>query len=177
MWNEGMIGSLGRRAKSVALAATAAIAALLVGPASASAQQVRTFPGSSCQATGSAQDLYYGSSGLLIANRGSSQNSAVCPIVRENGLAPWSTVVVVVRDRHSTADITCVARAGDLTGTAGLGWSETQSSVGEGIQAIVFGPPSSDVPLYGPYTIVCSIPAMEETNQPSYIASYLVVEP
>ena len=79
--------------------------------------------------------------------------------------------------RHSTQDISCVAQARDLAGTAGTGWSDTQSSVGEGDQTLVFGAPGIDLPDYGPYTVVCSLPPMEEVNQPSYIASYVIVEP
>jgi hypothetical protein len=146
-----------------------------VGIASAEAQEVHTFPGSSCQASGSAQDLYY--SGVSAANRGNSTKSAVCPIVRANGTEPWSLVTVYVRDRHSTANVTCVAQARALSGTAGTGWSETRSSAGEGDQVLVFGVPGNDVPDFGPYALVCSIPAMEEVNQPSYIASYVIVEP
>ena len=81
---------------------------------------------------------------------------------------------VFVRDRHSTENVTCVAQAKDLTGAGG--WSETKSSSGEGEQTLVFGP-AVGAPLYGPYAIVCSIPAMEEANVPSYISSYVVVEP
>jgi hypothetical protein len=153
----------------------AVVLTVLVGVASAQAQDVHTFPGSSCQASGSAQDLYY--SGVSVANRGDSTRSAVCPVVRSNGTEPWLLIAVYVRDRHSTANITCVAQARDLTGTAGTGWSETQSSAGEGDQVLVFAAPGSDPPDFGPYVVVCSIPAMEEANQPSYIASYLIVEP
>ncbi|MGH9322707.1 MAG: hypothetical protein ACRD3V_22825, partial [Vicinamibacteria bacterium] len=105
---------------------------LLLASASSALAAVKTFPGSSCQASGSAQNLYY--SGVSVANRGNNTRSAVCPIPRGNPAAGWSAIVVVVRDRHSTQDITCVAEARDLTGTAGTGWSETQSSSGEGNQ-------------------------------------------
>jgi hypothetical protein len=147
----------------------------LVGAAGAQGQEVRTFPGSSCQASGSAQDLYY--STVSVANRGNGTNSAVCPIVRANPLAGWTAIAVVVNDRHSTQNITCVAEVRDVTGTAGTGWSETQSTAGEGIQALYFGPPGGAVPDYGPYVVVCSIPAMEEVNQPSFISSYIIAEP
>jgi hypothetical protein len=148
---------------------------LTCGIGSAAAQEVHTFPGSSCQASGSAQDLYY--SGVNAANRGNSTKSAVCPVVRANPGEPWSLIAVYVRDRHSTANVTCVAQARDVSGTAGTGWSETQSSAGEGDQVLLFGAPGGDVPDFGPYVVVCSIPAMEEANQPSYIASYVVLEP
>ena len=153
----------------------AGLTVLVLGVTSAEAQQVQTSPGSACQTSGSAQDLYY--SGVSVANRTDSQQSAVCPIARRNGVQAWTAIAVFVRDRHSTQNITCVAQARDLTGTAGTGWSETQSSSGEGDQTIFFGPPGVALPPFGPYTVVCSIPAMEEANQPSYIASYVVVEP
>src|SRR5512139_365410 len=82
--------------------AAAALASVVTGTAAAQAQEVQTFPGSSCQASGSAQDLYY--SGLSIANRGDSTSSAVCPIVRANPLAAWTWFAVFVRDRHSTQE-------------------------------------------------------------------------
>src|SRR5262245_57685868 len=88
----------------------------------AEAQQVQTFTGSSCQASGSAQDLYY--SGVSVANRNGSTSSAVCPLVRANGAANWLAIAVFVRDRHDSQDITCVAEARGLSGAAG-GWSET----------------------------------------------------
>ena len=146
----------------------------LLGATSARAQQIQTNPGSACQASGSAQDLYY--SGVTVANRTDSQASAICPVARRNGTQGWAAIAVFVRDRHSTQDITCVAQAKDLAGAAGSGWSETKSTSGEGEQTLVFGP-AVGAPLYGPYAIVCSIPAMEEANVPSYISSYVVVEP
>ena len=149
---------------------------ILFGAASgASAQQVHSWPGIDCQATGSAQDLYYSSTGS-VANRTAGTASAVCPAVRSNGAAPWILVAVFVRDRHATQDITCTAQAKDLTGTAGIGWSETKSTSGEGDQVLTFGAPGGPVPNYGPYSITCSLPAMV-ANLPSYIASYVVVEP
>ena len=166
---------IARDRRSRILGVVVALTLILVGAMSAEAQQVQTFAGSSCQASGSVQDLSY--SGVLIANRTNNQKSAVCPIVRSNGVERWWLIEVFVRDRHSTQDITCVAQARDVTGTAGTGWSETQSSAGEGDQTLVFGAPGTDLPDYGPYTVVCSLPPMEEVNQPSYIASYLIVEP
>jgi hypothetical protein len=166
---------IARAGRSRLLGIVAGLTLTLVGVTSAEAQQVQTLPGSSCQASGSAQDLSY--SGVLVANRNNTTSSAICPIARQNGAQGWLAIAVFVRDRHSTQDITCVAQARDLTGAAGTGWSETQSSSGEGDQAIVFGAPGVGLPAYGPYTVVCSLPAMEEVNQPSYIASYVVVEP
>jgi hypothetical protein len=151
------------------------LALTVLSVTSAEAQQVQTLPGSNCQASGSAQDLYY--SGVSVANRTDSQQSAVCPIARKNGAQGWLAIAVFVRDRHSTQDITCTAQARDLAGAAGTGWSETQSSSGEGDQTIFFGPPGVGLPPFGPYTVVCSLPAMEEANQPSYISSYIVAEP
>jgi hypothetical protein len=147
---------------------------LLMGVTSAFAE-TQTFPGSACQASGSTQDLYY--SGVAVANRGNSTNSAVCPITRSSGTNAWSLIAVYVRDRHSTVNVSCVAQARDRKGTAGSGWSETKSTAGEGDQVLVFAAPGAAVPDYGPYVVVCSIPAMEEVNQPSYIASYVIVEP
>ncbi|HEY6547349.1 MAG TPA: hypothetical protein VI589_05565 [Vicinamibacteria bacterium] len=102
----------------------------------------------------------------------------MCPIVRANPLAGWLGIDVIVHDRHSTQNITCVAQARDVVGTTGTGWSETQSTDGEGIQVLIFGAPGAGtVPNYGPYVVVCSLPAMEEVNQPSFISSYLIAEP
>jgi hypothetical protein len=148
---------------------------VLAGAASAQAQQVHTLPGSACQTSGSSQSLYY--SGVSVANRTDSTKSAVCPIVRSNGTQRWSHIEVYVRDRHSTANITCVASARATSGLAGTGWSDTRSTVGEGDQVLAFPAPPVGLPNFGPYVIVCSIPAMEEVNQPSYIASYVVSEP
>lgn len=156
----------------------AAIVTLGVGLAaapSASAQQVHSWPGIACQATGSTQDLYYSPEGA-IANRGAGTNSAVCPVTRTKGTAPWTLVAVFVRDRHASQDITCVAQAKDLSGAAGVGWSETQTTSGQGDQVLTFGPPAGPIPNYGPYSIVCSLPPMV-ANLPSYIASYGVIEP
>jgi hypothetical protein len=156
----------------------AAIVILGVGLAaapSASAQQVHTWPGIACQATGSTQDLYYSPEGA-VANRGAGTSSAVCPLTRGNGTAPWTLLAVFVRDRHASQDITCVAQARDLSGVAGLGWSQTLSTSGQGDQVLTFGPPAGPVPNYGPYSVVCSLPPMV-ANLPSYIASYGVIEP
>jgi hypothetical protein len=155
------------------LGALLALAFLVVGAAHADAQDFQTFPGSNCQASGSTQDLYY--SFNSIANRGNAAASAVCPIVRTDPNNPWLLIHVYVRDRHSTQDVSCVAQARSLTGT--VMWSQTRSAVGEGEQTLVFGAPGVDPGDFGPYVVVCSIPAMEELNQPSYISSYLIAEP
>jgi len=146
----------------------------LAGASSAQAQEIQTFPGSSCQASGSAQDLYY--SGVSVANRNGSTSSAVCPLVRANGTADWLAIAVFVRDRHATQNISCVAQARDPSGVAGSGWSETQSTAGEGDQVLVFGVPGEALPPYGPYVVTCSLPAMVN-NLPSYISSIVLVEP
>src|SRR5262245_42324477 len=119
-------------ARHISFGSIALLLLTLIGASRAEAQQVQTFPGSSCQASGSAQDLYY--SGVAIANRNGSTSSAVCPLVRRNGTAGWLAIAVFVRNRHATQDITCVAQARDPTGVAGSGWSETQSTSGEGDQ-------------------------------------------
>jgi len=149
-----------------------AFALVLSGATAAAAQEVHTYPGSSCQASGSAQDLYY--SGVTVANRGNSTRSAVCPIVRADVLDAWTLIQVYVHDRHSSQNVTCVAQARHQDGTAA--WSQTESTAGEGAQSLFFGPPAGAVPNFGPYVIVCSIPPMEEVNQPSYISSYVVEE-
>ena len=164
-----------RNVRSRNLGIVAVLTVGLIGVTGAEAQQIQTFPGSSCQASGSAQDLYY--SGVIVANRSDSTNSAVCPIVRGNGLEGWLEIVVSVRDRHSTLNITCVAQARNALGQAGSGWSETQSTAGEGEQTLFFGAPGVGLPDVGPYVVVCSLPPMEEVNQPSYIASYSITEP
>lgn len=149
-----------------------ALAFVLAAATGAVAQEVHSYPGSSCQASGSAQDLYY--SGVTVANRGNGTRSAVCPIVRSNVTEGWTVIQVYVRDRHSTQNITCVAEARHQNGTAA--WSQTRSTAGEGEQTLFFPAPGGAVPNFGPYVIVCSIPPMEELNQPSYISSYVVEE-
>lgn len=151
-----------------------AIGAVLGSAAAAQAQQIHTFPGSACQASGSAQDLYY--SGTIVANRTDATNTAVCPVTRSNGTAPWINIGVFVRDRHATLNITCTAEARSLAGTAGVGWSQTLSTSGEGEQTLMFQAPALPVPQYGPYVVVCSLPPMV-ANVPSYISAYGVIEP
>ena len=148
-----------------------AFALLILGAGRADAQHVQTFPGSSCQTSGSTQDLYY--SGVFIANRNATPRNAVCPIVRQNPLNGWLHIFVHVRDCHSTQNITCVAQARDEWGAGG--WSDTQSTIGEGEQTLTF-PPAVIPPHFGPFTVVCSLPPMEDVNQPSYISSILVEE-
>jgi hypothetical protein len=149
-----------------------ALSFALMAVTGAAAQEVNSYPGSSCQASGSAQDLYY--SGVTVANRGNAVRSAVCPIVRANVTDGWTVIQVYVRDRHSTQNITCVAQARHQDGTAA--WSQARSSMGEGDQTLFFPAPGGAVPNFGPYVLVCSIPPMEEVNQPSYISSYVVEE-
>lgn len=161
--------------RSSFVASAALVVLTLVGASRVEAQQVQTVPGSSCQASGSAQDLYY--SGTAVANRNASVSSAVCSLARTNGTQGWSAIAVFVRDRHASQNITCVAQARDLTGVAGVGWSDTQSTTGEGDQVLLFGPPpAGTAPPYGPYVVVCSLPPMEN-NAPSYIASIALIEP
>ena len=113
---------IARTTRRSTLAVAAALVLSVVSAVSAEAQDVQTFPGSSCQASGSTQDLYY--SGVLVANRTNSTKSAVCPLVRSNGTAGWLQIVVFVRDRHSRLNISCTALARDRTGVAGTGWSD-----------------------------------------------------
>jgi hypothetical protein len=141
------------------------------GTSGAEAQDAKTFPGSTCQASGSSQNLYYSSS--LLANRTASTQSAVCPIVRDNVTQPWQRLAVRVRDRHDTQNVTCMAYSRDLDGTTV--WSQGQSAAGEGFQTLTFNiPTESD---WGTYTLVCQLPPMQDVNQPSYIATYLIQEP
>jgi hypothetical protein len=149
--------------------------AVVAATASAHAQQVHTMPGAACQTASSSQTLYY--SVVSVANRTDSTKSAICPIVRGNGTQRWSQIEVYVRDLHSTANITCIAYARANNGLAGTGWQDTRSTVGEGDQVLVFPAPAVGLPNHGPYAIVCSLPPMEEINQPSFIASYVVFEP
>jgi hypothetical protein len=160
--------------RHTSLGSIALVLLTLAGASRAEAQQVQTFTGSSCQASGSAQDLYY--SGVSVANRNDSTSSAVCPLVRANGKAGWWAIAVFVRDRHATQNVSCVAQARDVTGVAGSGWSETQSTSGEGDQTLVFGAPGTALPPFGPYVVTCSLPPMVD-NLPSYIASIVLVEP
>ncbi len=125
--------------------------------AAASAQLVTTLPGSSCQASGSAQSLYYGDSS--IANRRGQTRSAVYLLVRTNQADGAQRIVVHVRDRHTKQDITCIARARTVTG--GDGWSQTKSTSGRGFQQLLFGPAGDSAPDFGPYSVVCSLPPME----------------
>src|SRR5687767_3794798 len=148
-----------RSTRRAALGLAAAFV-LLAGAQHASADEIQTFPGSACQASGSAQDLYYSS--VSVANRGNGTRSAVCPIVRTNGTAAWVQIHVFVRDRHSTGNVTCVAEARSLTGV--LSWTQTRAAVGEGEQTLIFNAPAAAVPDYGPYVLICSIPPMEEVN-------------
>jgi hypothetical protein len=98
---------------SVALAA--ALTVFLAAATDASAQQIQTFAASSCQASGSTQDLYYsGPVGTTAANRTDATLSAVCPLARRNPVKDWMLIAVFVRDRHAAQDISCTARARDV---------------------------------------------------------------
>jgi len=153
-----------------------AFALLVTWGSNAHADQT-TYPGSACQATGSSQDLSYSSSGPILSNGLATAESANCPIVRRNVFAGWQAIAVFVRDRNSAEEITCTVYADDPTGVAGGGWQETKTTVGEGDQTLIFGAPGVDVPNFGPYSLVCRLPPEEEVNQPSWIASYSVIEP
>jgi hypothetical protein len=159
--------------RTVRVGGALALALGLTAATAAQAQDYKSYPGSACQASGSVQGLYYND--YAVANRQDATASAACPIVRDNVSDPWTRIIVHVRDRHSTQDICCVARARDLNG--GSAWAETVCTSGESVQALSFGPPQSAVPAWGPYTLLCSLPPMEEPNQPSYIASYRIAEP
>lgn len=149
----------------------AAFVLYLGATSGAEAQDAKTFPGVQCQASGSSQDLYYGTS--EIANRTTATKSAVCPIVRDNITLPWQRLAVRVRDRHDVQNITCVAYSQDLDGTTV--WTQSRSTVGEGFQTLTFNiPTESD---WGTYTLVCQLPPMQDVNQPSYISTYLIQEP
>ena len=115
-----------------------------------------------------------------MANRTDGQASAICPVARRNGTQGWAAIAVFVRDRHSTQDITCIAQARDLTGASGSGWQETKSAHerrGGTDARLRCAARRRRIRRTGLYAIVCSIPTMEEAGVPSYIASYIVVEP
>lgn len=140
------------------------------GTFSAEAADQKTFPGSMCQAYGSSQNLYYSNS--AIANRTAATRSVVCPIVRDNVTQPWQRLAVLVRDRHDTRNITCVAYSHNIYGT--VVWSQSRSTVGEGFQALAFNIPAES--NWGTYSIVCQLPPMQ-ANVPSYLSTYLIQEP
>jgi hypothetical protein len=149
-----------------------ATACALLGLASSAAlADGKSFPGIMCQASGSAQGLYYGAGAL--ANRSTDTRSVVCPIVRDNLNAAASWIEIEVRDRHDTRDIQCTARSMPADGSAG-GWQQTLSTTGTGFQTLTFTPVSA--PPWGAYVITCSLPGMIN-NVPSYIATYRVLEP
>jgi hypothetical protein len=145
-----------------------------LGMPSAHAADNKTFPGSFCQSDGSQQTLYYsGVEGMTIANRTNQARSAVCPIVRDNTTQAWLRLRVTVRDRHSTQDVRCVAHSTPPDGSGG--WAQTQTTVGEGFATLNYG--AIGAAPGGVYSVVCQLPAMEKVNQPSYVASYELIEP
>lgn len=140
----------------------------------ANAMDFKTFPGSTCQTSGSQQSLYYsGVKGMIIANRTNQTKSAVCPIVRDNTTQPWLKLGVTVRDRHSTQNVRCVAHSTPKDGTGG--WAQLKSTSGEGFSMLAFG--AIGEADQGTYSVVCQLPSMQKVNQPSYVSSYEIVEP
>ena len=94
----------------------------------------------------------------------------MCPVVRSRGTAPWTTLAVFVRDRHATLDITCVAEARDLSGVAGIGWSQTQSTTGEGDQVVT----STQSVLYPPGLLIGLVISVSDTDE---LFKRIIIEP
>lgn len=140
----------------------------------ANALDAKTFPGSTCQTSGSQQSMYYsGSKGMVIANRTNKTKSAICPIVRDRTTKPWKRLFVTVRDRHSSQNVKCVAHSTPRTGLGG--WAATKATNGEGFSTLSFA--SIGEADGGSYSVVCQLPSMQKVNQPSYVSSYEIIEP
>lgn len=149
-------------------------AALLTMPG-AQAADGKSYPGSMCKSAGSGQDLYFGSysSGSIAANRTASNQTIVCPLVRDTMTKPWTALRVTVRDRSRAKDISCQVRAYDLLGQT-VFVSPTDSTAGTGFQTLTFGAGLAQS-NWGPFVLSCTLPGME-ANTPSYIASYVITE-
>lgn len=143
-----------------------ALAALTPSPVFADG----SFPGVMCQASGSAQDLYYSTSS--IANRTAATSSAVCPIPRNAVTAAATSISVDVRNRHETEEIRCTAASVSTTGDTG--WLQNLSTSGTGFHTLTFN--GITATNWGAYSVVCALPPMV-ANVPSYLATYRINEP
>jgi hypothetical protein len=147
-----------------------------LGAAPQALADFKSYPGASCRAAGSTQDLYYGSysSGAIIANRTDATQTVLCPFVREAVSSPWINVSVRLRDRHDSEDIYCQAWAYDPEGES-VWASIGVTTSGEGFETLFLGAAEESSTL-GSYVLSCTLPPMQDANQPSYIASYTINE-
>jgi hypothetical protein len=157
----------------------AAVALLLAGASGAEAG-VKVFPGTMCVQEGSTSTIVRTGEGRVV-NYASSPVTVICPIVRDNTAAKWSSVAVVVADRSAAADLSCTAISAQHDGLYGGFNPETKHTTGADFdwwvsQTLVFAPPSQERDN-GTYFVRCTIPGQHQGWDPSGVYSYRIDEP
>ncbi len=152
----------------------AAFATLTPAPAHAAV----VFPGASCRAVGQDNgNVQYDVNGRVY-NRGTSPVTVVCPIVRQNETAAWSSLKVVLANRNSSQTINCKAYSGQVDGN---GYAQSLNSTAYNpewyqFETLTFTPPTF-VRAEGTYYLTCTLPPMQTgAANASMIMSYTLAE-
>jgi hypothetical protein len=160
--------------------ATLTLVALVASFAHAGDEKV--YPGAMCHQEGTSSTISYDGS-ARVHNPTASVAAVVCPIIRDSVLDKWSSVSVTVADRHadiySNDDDQVVCRAWSAQ-TDGLGWFQTQKTVGQypnswDSQVLTFGPQVEERDR-GTFYLECFIPPRYQ-GLDSGVLSYRIDEP
>lgn len=140
------------------------------------AQDAKIFAGAECvrsNSTSAANYNYY-----AIRNTGTSSQTVLCPIVRDDTTGSLAAASVWVKDVTSSGSVSCTLWSCDPSGTS-CGTSGTLSSSGSSSTAqelVLTGLPSGV--SYGSYVLYCSLPAKTSSTTAPYseIDTYIIEE-
>jgi hypothetical protein len=135
--------------------------ALVSAVAPAAAQDKKNYPGTMCQASGTAETRIERPSSGRATNLGPDAMTFQCPAVKDGSSIAGATVHVI--DEDPNGSVSCTLRSRDLSGSIG---AETRASSaadhGSTPVALTFG--SQSGASFGYYILSCAVPAPFATS-------------
>lgn len=153
----------------------AAIVSSLLGLSAVHAADSKVYPGASCLPADGFTWSAVSVTGGRLFNSSTGQIAVACPIVRDNTVGAWSSIEIVVIDRHSTQNVTCWGVSANRDGSSSV-TSQIKSTTGDSGTGQVLTLPSVTETDKGYFYLHCYLPPAE-SGQGSGIASYYVTEP
>jgi hypothetical protein len=154
-----------------------AVVAFMGAAGSAHAGDLKSYPGTFCQAQGHGSHLFYQGTGTAMNNSTSADMNALCPIVRDEVRADgtaWARLYVTTLNLHPTLGLWCDARSyhPDDYQFAAIVRRRGQAP-NTGWDDLDMGTLAAPNPGY--FLVICTIPR-KAGEWPSGIASYHIDE-
>jgi hypothetical protein len=136
----------------------------------------KVYPASMCVKVFATGTVEYNASGRIFNPSSNSAVTVLCPIVRDNTTAPWTTIEVVVFDQHPNLNVSCTAFSFRRDGVAANSIVRTSAGSSTNAQTLSFGSVAEFDRGY--FFLRCVIPQSAPTSGAlSGIASYFIQEP